>query len=201
MSSDNPTVSPASDAEIADTQERALRVTGIGSTRALKLIARIASEVSANRAKDETIEDLRARSNGAIENAAIGEWVSAALRGEPIADFATSFARVREALEARETIRAQAEEIESLNEWIVERQLPSATDKYEAELAQARKEIERLREALKAAMGHCDCSDYNGKALLPCTEANPCAGCYTVRIARAALAPSEPGSDSGSTAE
>ena len=30
-------------------------------------------------------------------------------------------------------------------------------------------------------MGHtCDCADYSGKALVPCTETNPCGGCYTV---------------------
>ena len=49
----------------------------------------------------------------------------------------------------------------------------------------------QLVEALKAAMGHCDCADYNGKALVPCTEANPCGGCYTVIVGQAALARAE----------
>ncbi len=56
-----------------------------------------------------------------------------------------------------------------------------------AELAASRLECDRLREALKAAMQHCDCSDYNGKGLTQCTEDRPCAGCYTFNMARAAL--------------
>lgn len=61
-----------------------------------------------------------------------------------------------------------------------------------AELATLREQVETLREALKAALGHCDCSDYHGKALIPCTEANPCAGCYTTRTGQTALAATEP---------
>lgn len=41
-------VPPASDEEIADTKARAVRVTAIGSVRALKLIARIEQEQAAN---------------------------------------------------------------------------------------------------------------------------------------------------------
>lgn len=55
-----------------------------------------------------------------------------------------------------------------------------------------REQVRTLREALKAALGHCDCSDYHGKALIPCTEAHPCAGCRTTRTGQAALAATEP---------
>lgn len=48
-----------------------------------------------------------------------------------------------------------------------------------------------LLAALKAARAHCDCSDYNGKALIPCTDEKPCAGCYTVRKIDAAIAQAE----------
>lgn len=89
----------------------------------------------------------------------------------------------------RETIKAKDEEIERLKgvhrAWINE-------DQASAELATAREQVRVLREALKAALGHCDCSDYRGMALIPCTEANPCAGCYTTRIGQAALAATEP---------
>ena len=61
-----------------------------------------------------------------------------------------------------------------------------------AENAKLRARVAELKEVLKAAIGHCDCLDYNGKALIPCTEANPCAGCYMAAQIRAALKP-EPG--------
>jgi len=48
-----------------------------------------------------------------------------------------------------------------------------------------------LLEALKAALGHCDCSDATGRGLIPCSEANPCAGCYTARMGAAAIAKAE----------
>lgn len=62
----------------------------------------------------------------------------------------------------------------------------------EAERVALRAQVETLRKALKAALGHCDCSDYNGKALIPCTDANPCSGCYTTQTGQAALAATEP---------
>jgi len=46
-------IAPATDEEIADTALRAVRVTGIGSTRALRLIARIEAQA-------KTIAELRA---------------------------------------------------------------------------------------------------------------------------------------------
>ena len=61
-----------------------------------------------------------------------------------------------------------------------------------AELSTLREQVETLREALKAALGHCDCSDYHGKALIRCTEAKPCAGCHTTRTGQTALAATEP---------
>lgn len=56
-----------------------------------------------------------------------------------------------------------------------------------------RARVAELEAVLKAAIDHCDCLDYNGKALIPCTESNPCAGCYMVAQIRAALNP-EPAS-------
>lgn len=56
-----------------------------------------------------------------------------------------------------------------------------------AENDRLRARVAELKEVLKAAIGHCDCLDYNGKALIPCTEANPCAGCYMAAQIRAAL--------------
>lgn len=62
-----------------------------------------------------------------------------------------------------------------------------------AENAKLRARVAELEAVLKAAIDHCDCLDYNGKALIPCTESNPCAGCYMVAQIRAALNP-EPAS-------
>lgn len=55
-----PAVSPATDEEIADTEARAHRVTGIGSVRALKLIARIRQE-------QERVKEARAFAELAAE--------------------------------------------------------------------------------------------------------------------------------------
>jgi len=91
--------------------------------------------------------------------------------------------------EATRQLAAKDEEIERLKgvhrAWINE-------DQASAELATAREQVRTLREALKAALGHCDCSDYHGKALIRCTEAKPCAGCHTTRTGQAALAATEP---------
>lgn len=69
---------------------------------------------------------------------------------------------------------------------------PSIKARIEADRADVdrlRARVAELKEVLKAAIGHCDCLDYNGKALIPCTEANPCAGCYMAAQIRAALKP------------
>lgn len=63
---------------------------------------------------------------------------------------------------------------------------------FDAKIDEARDQVRGLREALKLALDHCDCSDYRGMALIPCTEANPCAGCYTMRTGQSALAATEP---------
>lgn len=91
-----------------------------------------------------------------------------------------------------ETIRKQAEEIARLENRSGCEHCSDRRRVAEAELATAREQVRTLREALKAALGHCDCSDYHGKALIPCTEAHPCAGCRTTRTGQAALAATEP---------
>ena len=110
---------------------------------------------------------------------------------------------IKKLADARAKIKAQAEEIERLKDssWLYAsmeeknhnlKLLYDKSNRQEAELATLRAQVETLREALKAALGHCDCSDYRGMALIPCTKANPCAGCYTTRTGQAALAATEP---------
>jgi len=93
-----------------------------------------------------------------------------------------------------ETIRKQAQEIKRLTSNVERLEGDGRFVAFELsdELATLREQVRTLREALKAALGHCDCSDYRGMALIPCTAANPCAGCYTTRTGQAALAATEP---------
>lgn len=63
-----PTVAPATDEEIADTFSRANRVTGIGSVRALKLIARIESDRAENFKLRARVADLEALMMEAYED-------------------------------------------------------------------------------------------------------------------------------------
>jgi len=63
-----------------------------------KLLARIESDRA-------TIAELREKLSSAVEAAAVGEAVIAAVRGEPVSDFAESFGPVREAMELRAEVR------------------------------------------------------------------------------------------------
>lgn len=73
------------------------------------------------------------------------------------------------------------------------RQLMNRIGADRAEIDRLRARVAELEEVLKAAIGHCDCLDYNGKALIPCTESNPCVGCSMAAQIRATLKP-EPAS-------
>lgn len=56
-----------------------------------------------------------------------------------------------------------------------------------ARIEQEREMRRELARVLKSAIGHCDCADYNNKALFPCTDDRPCAGCYMTSTADALL--------------
>lgn len=146
---------PATDEEIADTQARAHRVTGIGSVRALKLIARIAADA-------ETIKAAR-QERDAVKEALVEarEIIASREAAYDQAQEGLKSARKQES-EMRETIRKQAEEIERLRKVrtgsAVER-LHNLCDGFEesdkaqeAELATLRAQVETLREAVKTLL-------------------------------------------------
>ena len=110
---------------------------------------------------------------------------------------------IKKLADARAKIKAQAEEIERLKDssWLYAsmeeknhnlKLLYDKSNRQEADLATLRGQVETLREALKAALGHCDCSVFRGMARLPCSTPDPTVCCYTTRTGQAALAATEP---------
>lgn len=142
------------------------------------LLYRIAADAETIRKQAEEIEALR-QAFGLLSTLAPKVVMGPSSPAEVIAT-------------AKEIHKGVSEEIEQLTLRNKEQSIQKERLMNGEELVTLREQVRTLREALKAALGHCDCSDYHGKALIPCTEAHPCAGCRTTRTGQAALAATEP---------